>query len=450
MKTSPKQPYSPDHYSHPNGTSPPNVAHSSNHQNRTHAQPHSFEPLPPPELNELSDSILLEIEKNPLARHDILTIVPMMERFKARWEKAFSKFGHHSTGELAYQDIILYFSEQIVPRVRRWLPEDGEGKHAVDVIRSMSWTSASTPKRFGMHLLEKKRARDRKRANPVPVRVPEFDRPLFIVCTPRAGSTLLFNALSNFPELWSTGDENHELVENIEGLHPRAHDFHSNRLREVDATPDISAVLQKQFTQELQDRDRRVYLELPAEQRPGKVRFLEKTPKNALRIPFFKAMFPGALFIYLYRDPAENISSMMEGWRSRRFVSYRNLPGWPFKEWSFLLVPEWLSLQDSSLAEIAAYQWKATNSCIVEDLRTLPESAWCRVDYSDLVGKTQETIGRISEFAGLHWDRRIERILSEPLPISERTLSAPSPGKWRKNEKEISAVLSKMGPISND
>ncbi len=220
-------------------------------------------------------------------------------------------------------------------------------------------------------------------------------------------------------------------------------------MTEVDALPHISAVLQKRFVQELQDRDGRAYLDLPIKQRPDKIRFMEKTPKNALRIPFLKSVFPDALFIYLYRDPRENISSMMEGWRSRRFIAYRNLPGWPFKEWSFLLPPGWSSLQNCSLVEIAAYQWKAANSYILDDLKTLPKFSWHLVRYSDLISKPKQTISQIRHFAMLQWDQRVEQVVSQSLPISQMTLSTPSPDKWRKNEMEIAAVLPDLEPIVN-
>ena len=48
---------------------------------------------------------------------------------------------------------------------------------------------------------------------------------------------------------------------------------------------------------------------------PGALRFLEKTPKNALRVPFFARIFPDARFIFLWRDPRENIASIMQAWR---------------------------------------------------------------------------------------------------------------------------------------
>ena len=71
---------------------------------------------------------------------------------------------------------------------------------------------------------------------------------------------------------------------------------------------------------------------------------LEKTPKNALRIPFIRKTYPDALFVYLYREPRDNVSSIMEAWRSGRFVMYPDLPGWQGLPWSLLLIPGGMAL----------------------------------------------------------------------------------------------------------
>jgi hypothetical protein len=280
------------------------------------------------------------------------------------------------------------------------------------------------------------------------LKLPEFDKPIFIISAPRAGSTLLFETLSQFPHLWTVGRESHDLIEAIPELHPAAHNFSSNRLTEADALPHIGTALQDGFVRQLRDRSGTAYINLPVKQRPQKIRFLEKTPKNALRVPFLKAIFPDALFIFLYREPRANISSMMEGWRSQIFITYPELPGWQTKDWSFLLTPGWSSWQNCSIAEIAARQWQTANSYIWDDLQSLPSSSWCLVRSQNLIEEPKKVIREISEFAGINWDAKIEERLSKSLPISAVTLSAPSPDKWRKNEKEILEVLPIVEPIA--
>ncbi len=279
--------------------------------------------------------------------------------------------------------------------------------------------------------------------------LPEFDRPIFIVSAPRAGSTLLFETLSQFPELWTVGRESHDIMEEIPELHPAFRNYSSNRLTEADAVPHVGLALRDGFVRQLRDRSKTAYINLPVKERPQKIRFLEKTPKNALRVPFLKAVFPDALFIFLYREPRGNISSIIEGWKAKRFIPYPQLPGWENQNWSFLLIPGWQSLQNCSIAEIAARQWKIANSYIWDDLQSLPSSSWFLLRYQDLIEEPKKVIREISKFTGLSWDTQIEEKLSQSLPNSAETISPPSPNKWRRNEREIMEILPIVEPIAN-
>ena len=281
------------------------------------------------------------------------------------------------------------------------------------------------------------------------LQLPNFDQPIFIVSTPRAGSTLLFEILSQFPELWTVGRESHDIMEAIPEVHPAFKNYSSNRLTEADALPHVNLALRDGFVRQLRDRAKAAYLNLQVKQRPHKIRFLEKTPKNALRIPFLKAIFPDALFIFLYREPKGNISSMIEGWQTKRFIAHAQPPGWQKKNWSFLLIPGWQSLQNCSIAEITAHQWKITNSCIWNDLQYLPSSSWCLLRYQDLVEEPKKVVREISKFAGLSWDAQIEKKLSQSLPNSAETISQPSPNKWLQHERQILEILPIVEPIAN-
>ncbi|VEN73206.1 Zinc chelation protein SecC (fragment) [Candidatus Desulfarcum epimagneticum] len=275
---------------------------------------------------------------------------------------------------------------------------------------------------------------------------PSFEKPVFIVSAPRSGSALLFERLSALPGVWTTGAESHELIEGIRPLHPRAKNYASNVLTEKDCAPEIAETLRRRFAMDMADRDRRRYTDMPGDQRPSKVRLVEKTPKNALRVSFLKAVFPDALFVFLYRNPRQSVASLMEGWISGRFVAYRNLPG-RAAPWSFLLIPGWRRLENASLAEIATRQWETANRFIVDSLKTLPKSERLFIRYRDLGRKTEKTIRKISAFAGLETDARAEKILKPPPPLSSSTLSPPAPGKWKKHEKEIMALAPKWSPV---
>lgn len=255
-----------------------------------------------------------------------------------------------------------------------------------------------------------------------------FDRPAFIVSTPRSGSTLLFETLGQAPGLFSPGGESHWLIEDIHALSPAAHGWHSNRLDSGDAAPEAVERLARAFYEDLSDRGGR---------RPeGRVRMLEKTPKNALRVPFFDSAWPDALFVYLYRDPRQTLASMIEAWRSGAFRTYPELPGWTGLPWSLLLVPGWEALKGRPLPEVAAHQWAATTETLLADLEALPGERVRALAYADFLAEPQPAVERLAAWLGLGWDRP----LGPTLPLSVTTVSAPRPDKWRAMEGPIGEV----------
>jgi hypothetical protein len=137
---------------------------------------------------------------------------------------------------------------------------------------------------------------------------PRIVDPVFVVCPPRSGSSLLFETLQRSPSLATIGGESHEVIEGIAALTPAAHDWDSNRLEAGDATEGVVAHLKERFAARMRTRE--------GQPCRGPTRLLEKTPKNALRIPFLAQAFPDARFVFLYRDPRETVSSMLDAWRS--------------------------------------------------------------------------------------------------------------------------------------
>jgi hypothetical protein len=262
-------------------------------------------------------------------------------------------------------------------------------------------------------------------------RDPVFAQPVFIVCPPRSGSTLLFETLAQSPDLYTIGDESHQLIEAVPTLAPAARGFASNRLEAADATPAVVTQLRESFFAALRDR---------AERRPTapmQVRMLEKTPKNALRVPFLARVFPEARFIYLHRDPRPVLASMIEAWQSGRFRTYPNLPGWTGLPWSLLLVPGWRDLVGQSLPQIVAAQWNATTQILLDDLERLPAGSWTVANYDALVSDPNAEIRRLCTANGLGWDL----VLPQTLPLSSYTVSTPDAAKWQRFADEIDSVL---------
>lgn len=260
-------------------------------------------------------------------------------------------------------------------------------------------------------------------------------KPLFIIAAPRSGSTLLFETLAKNAALWTTGGETHWWIESVPALKPGAEGVDSNRLTAQHCTEPMKRHLRRQFAEQLRDRSG-----LSPTNADAPIRFLEKTPKNSLRIPFLLELYPDARFLFLWRDPRENISSIMEAWRAGGWITYPQLPGWK-GPWSLLLPPGWQGLVDRPLEEVAAYQWDCVNRVVMSDLMGLPQDRWATISYADFLKAPNDTIRKICEFADLPFDAELARTLAQPLPLSRHTHTPPKADKWRKNEFEIARAL---------
>jgi hypothetical protein len=275
-----------------------------------------------------------------------------------------------------------------------------------------------------------------------------FDRPIFIISAPRAGSTVLFELLAQSGALWTIDAESEGVIEGIPRLHPANRAFESHRLTDLDADAETVETLRVGFIADLRDRRGQRFLELPADRRPASVRMLEKTTENSLRIPFLAAAFPSARFVFLHRDARQNVSSMLEAWHHDGFVNIPALPGWPLGHWNFLLPEGWRAMRDASLLEVAAFQWNSANQRALEDLEGLDRESWISMDYTELVVTPKNVALRICEFADIPLDEHLSSALNRPVPVSSTAISPPSPIKWRSNPRFRESVVAKYAVTS--
>ena len=259
-----------------------------------------------------------------------------------------------------------------------------------------------------------------------------LERPVFIVAAPRSGSTLLFETLTTSNSVMSVGGEAHMMIEGIPELRVGAPTVTSNRLTAEHLQPGHAERIEQFIFERLQDARGQAVT--------SKLRFVEKTPKNALRIPLLSAVFDDALFVFLWRDPRENISSIMEAWRSGNWKTYNGLKGFE-GPWSLLLPPGWEQMNGRPREEIAAFQWETTNRIVLEDLSELPADRWISLNYAELIARPRETMLRICEFTSIAPDAALETRLSAPLPLSRYTHTPPAADKWKLNEASIERVI---------
>ncbi|WP_313929506.1 sulfotransferase [Pseudoxanthomonas sp.] len=387
------------------------------------------EVMTPWELRECIGFLMGEVERSPQlpAIHAVLT------RFARYWHGVWACHGDRPSGLPSFRallkDVQAALAQAGVEQVRM---QNGLGLLPVlkaHIFSMALMADADAAAKRDPHGARPAGEQGRQEAR-VATRSPIFAEPIFIVSPPRSGSTLLFETLTGAPGVYTIGDESHQLIEGVEGLAPSHRQFHSNQLGRADATPEVTEALRARFLDALRDRDGNA----PAA--GAAVRMLEKTPKNALRIPFLKAVFPDAKFIYLHRDPRQVWGSMIDGWQSGRFRMY-NLPDWEGPMWSFLLTPGWQALNGQELGEIVARQWETATRLMLDDLDALPAEDWIAVDYGRFLQDPQREALRLSDFAGWSWDRE----LGAQLPLSRYTLSRPDPDKWRRHAAAIEPRL---------
>ncbi len=273
-----------------------------------------------------------------------------------------------------------------------------------------------------------------------------FDRPLIILSAPRSGSTLLFELLTRARGVWSLGGESHGVIEELGGLDPMDGRVRSNRLTTADADDETVATLRSGFLLGARDAAGVRYLDCSPAARPLVMRFIEKTPKNMLRIPFMRALFPGARFVLLLREPRQALSSMIEAWESGKFITYTALPGFR-GPWSMLLPEGYQAVSNASIDVCAAFQWREALRVAVADLRSLPADEIAVATYDELVSEPASVVRRIASLADLDLEEVASFAEREKLPVSTHTLSKPEPEKWRRHARRMKPFLPELDEL---
>ena len=271
--------------------------------------------------------------------------------------------------------------------------------------------------------------------------------PLIIVAAPRSGSTLLFEQVMQQPGFWSIGGESHGIFRAFPQLRAANEQLDSGALTASHADPETADMFRRCFVTLLRTHRGEPWLKMPDDVRPARVTLVEKTPRNALNIPFLRQVFPGARFLYLYRDARASVASIVEAWelglRTGRFVTFRNLPGWDRPAWCFLLPEGWRDLRGKSLFDIAAFQWSRSNARILDDLADVEPARRRAMSYEQLLEDAPAALAQVAEFAGVASDQTGHR----DLPLSRTTVSPPALDKWRRVEGEVTALADTIDPI---
>ena len=253
------------------------------------------------------------------------------------------------------------------------------------------------------------------------------ERPIFIIGCPRSGTSVLYQLLRRLPGTCSLGGEGHALWETFH--HPRAKGWDSSALE----AGDVGSV-------------ERRYIAWGIALLAGRGRFVDKTPRNVLRLPYLEALFPDARYLFMYRDGRAVVSSLIMAWRRRKDPSYVlpfpfRVEGMPDSHWHFLLPPGWRELDGHPVEDVCALQYVASTESVAAFHDRVAAARRVDLRYEDLV---------------IDPSREMERVYRDlDLPFGPKeaenaraTIRGPAgPDKWRSlTPKEIARVLPSIQP----
>jgi hypothetical protein len=261
--------------------------------------------------------------------------------------------------------------------------------------------------------------------------------PIFIVGSPRSGTTLVHGILKRSTAVASLPGESHLLGQ---VFHPSERaDRTTHELGREDVT----------------EQERRVIAWVVDRIADGR-RYLDKAPRNSLRMGYLRELFPDAWFLFVKRDGRAAVSSLITAWRSETgmFVGMPvsvplRIEGYEGTNWKFVIPRGWEDFaQGHTLAEVCAFQWRACVEAILSAREEVPAERWVEVAYEDVLDRPREEIGRVLAELGLPLEAEVlDHAVAAERYVS-RAVTAPRPDKWRhENPEQVDRILPMIAPI---
>jgi len=200
--------------------------------------------------------------------------------------------------------------------------------------------------------------------------------PVFIIGSPRSGTSVLHWALCSHEMLW--GSEESELLlpftRHLEAVYHKARQFNGRNWLEAQQV-DMDA-----FFAHLGKGIDALYAS-----RAGGRHWVEQTPSNTWALPEIYRMLPNARFLFIHRDGRQVVESMTSMWR-----------------WRFIK---------------AVKTWQNANLLALRFERNHPE-ATLRIAYENLVKHPELELRRVWQFLGLNECRESTRFIIDHDPIN--------------------------------
>ncbi len=270
---------------------------------------------------------------------------------------------------------------------------------------------------------------------------PLAKQPVFVVGCSRAGTQLAYRTFAEVNGLCALKRETHDFWA---ALHPLAErNWRSHALSAGDArTYDRLAV------------SRYFYVHA------GGLRFVDKNNQNGLSVPYLHELFPDASFVYVKRNPGDNIHSLIEGWgMPERFGTWSgHLPAdiaienGRYRRWCFFLPEGWRDYVQAGIEDVCAFQYRSMNEAILSARRAMSPSRWVEIRYEDVLADPVDSFREAITSLGLAFDKHLESHCESVLGRPYNAFSKVGKDKWQRgpNAEKIERVLPSVANVARE
>ncbi|MEK6948106.1 MAG: sulfotransferase [Nanoarchaeota archaeon] len=203
-------------------------------------------------------------------------------------------------------------------------------------------------------------------------------KPIFIFGNPKTGTTLLWKALLNHPDVCGPTIEGQDL----DNMPKEMKHFFGHVTFMLWAHPDFRMcywVDENSYNDKISKNLINVY----SKYNKSNERFLTKSPADTMRARLLQKIFPDAFFISIVRDPYSNIQSIVSS--RKKDDRYPNMPS------------------QFTTIEQASEQWFYANTIILSHKEFLKN--YLIIRYEDIIENSDETFKKILSFCQLDYEK---------------------------------------------
>lgn len=149
-------------------------------------------------------------------------------------------------------------------------------------------------------------------------------------------------------------------------------------------------------------------------------RLIVKNPRDSLRIPFIKKLFPDAKFVHIVRDGRDVTCSLMSGMEGRLW-EHQKPSGWQ----------KWLMEETHKKC---AWTWNETIKIVKNDLAFISREDFFEIRYEDLLANPEKTIKVLFKEYEIPFEKHQEELCHKIQNKMENSYQTKISDKWLRDD----------------